>query len=344
MNKKGISLIVLLVTIGIIIILASTVTISGVNVYNNANKIKFASEVAYVQDIVESYMSNNNGRYPSTVKIYVDTTKIDSLDLSSQFEGEQFDETVLVLNKIDLSLLNTSTLTYGTSTESESDDVYAISSTTGKIYYVRGKKIGGNTYYILNDDLKRKISYKDSRINDGILFLNKGMDNGKCKIDIKIPLNYSQISVLSTDGSFSYTTENDGGYRFYKTNSGASGVITVKYKTSLDGDFKEIKYNVDNVDSESPSFDLSGVQTMLNTKTGQIQKYVSILNLSDNLSGIKWVKYATSRVDENDAKDFFQNKGIIVENQQIEITKSGYYSVYAEDNAGNIAVKYLIIE
>ena len=243
--KKGISLVVLIVTIAVIITLLSTIVITGVNITNNTKKIKFASEISYIQELVNTYRENNNGRYPSSKKINIDTSKINQNDLETQFKNEYIYNNTLLLNKIDLSALNAGSLVYGTSTEPSSDDVYCVSAVTGRVYYIRGLKIGNNTYYTLTDELKKKINYlEDNNINDGILFVYNTSYEETAKVDIKIPSSYTDIEVTSTDEGFSYDIDEIQGYIVYKSKSLLNSTIIVKYKNPGKNELKEIKYKV----------------------------------------------------------------------------------------------------
>ena len=46
--KRGISLVVMLVTIAVILIITSVTVVTGNNIFNNTKKVKFASEISYV--------------------------------------------------------------------------------------------------------------------------------------------------------------------------------------------------------------------------------------------------------------------------------------------------------
>ena len=242
--KKGFSLVTLLVTIFVIIILTSTVVISANSIYNSNKKVKFASEISYIKELVNSYMVNNNGNLPSNSEVITSIRDISMDEMQSQFQDEDIsNENTIVLNKIDMSMINPGTLQYGNDTEEKSDDIYCISKKTGRIYYARGCKIGSKTYYTLTDELKKAIKYTESNnINDGIIFYDGNLDNGIKEIDIKIPDSYLDVELTSTDVSFEYSSKNQSGYNIYKTKSKENSTITVKYKVNSDSEKKELKY------------------------------------------------------------------------------------------------------
>ena len=226
--KKGFSLVTLLVTIFVIIILTSTVVISANSIYNSNKKVKFASEISYIKELVNSYMVNNNGNLPSNSEVITSIRDISKDEMQSQFQDEDIsNENTIVLNKIDMSMINPGTLQYGNGTEEKSDDIYCISKKTGRIYYARGCKIGSKTYYTLTDELKKAIKYTESNnINDGIIFCDGNLESGIKEIDVKIPESYLDIEITSSDASFEYSLEKESRYNIYKTKSKENSTIT----------------------------------------------------------------------------------------------------------------------
>ena len=343
--KKGFSLVTLLVTIFVIITLTSTVVISANSIYNSNKKIKFASEISYIKELVNSYMVNNNGNLPSNSEVITSIRDISMNEMQSQFQDEDIsNENTIFLYKIDMSMINPGTLQYGNGTEEKSDDIYCISKKTGRIYYARGCKIGGKTYYTLTDELKKAIKYTESNnINDGIIFYDGNVDNGIKEIGIKIPESYLDIEITSTDNSFEYLQEKESGYNVYKTKSKENSTITVKYKVNSDSEKKELKYNVEGVDNSGLTFSLSDVKKGINSSTQKEEKYVTIENISKEDSKIKIKKYANIYVNEEESKDYFKNNGIEVKDNIVNIDNSlaGNITVYIEDKSGNYHTEYI---
>ena len=314
--KKGFSLVTLLVTIFVIIILTSTVVISANSIYNSNKKVKFASEISYIKELVNSYMVNNNGNLPSNSEVITSIRDISTDEMQSQFQDEDIsNENTIVLNKIDMSMINPGTLQYGNGTEEKSDDIYCISKKTGRIYYARGCKIGSKTYYTLTDELKKAIKYTESNnINDGIIFCDGNLESGIKEIDVKIPESYLDIEITSSDASFEYSLE------------------------------KELKYNVEGVDNSGLTFSLSDVKKGINSSTQKEEKYVTIENISKEDSKIKIKRYANIYVNEEEAKNYFKNNGIEVKDNIVNIDNSlaGNITVYIEDKSGNYHTEYII--
>ena len=343
--KKGFSLVTLLVTIFVIIILTSTVVISANSIYNSNKKVKFASEISYIKELVNSYMVNNNGNLPSNSEVITSIRDISTDEMQSQFQDEDIsNENTIVLNKIDMSMINPGTLQYGNGTEEKSDDIYCISKKTGRIYYARGCKIGSKTYYTLTDELKKAIKYTESNnINDGIIFCDGNLESGIKEIDVKIPESYLDIEITSSDASFEYSLEKESRYNIYKTKSKENSTITVKYKVNSDSEKKELKYNVEGVDNSGLTFSLSDVKKGINSSTQKEEKYVTIENISKEDSKIKIKKYANIYVNEEEAKNYFKNNGIEVKDNIVNIDNSlaGNITVYIEDKSGNYHIEYI---
>lgn len=342
--KKGISLVTLLVTIAVIITLVSTVVITGTSINNKAKKVKFASELSYVEEMLKSYF-NTKGEYPILDEDIFSTENISEDILLEQFSDEDIIDNKVKLYQIDFSKLGSSDLTIGDKDYDNSDSVYLFSKMTGKVYYKKGYKVGKNIYYTLTDDLKKSINYlEDRNVNDGIIFnYNKDLVKDKIEIDIKIPISYTNITITSNDSGFiSEEPRKLGEYYIYKTTSNSNSTITITYEIPEVSGEKYLKYNVNNVDNVAPTFNLSDIINIEDTQTSKKESYIKITNLSDNISGIKFVKYANKLVNESEAKEYFRNYGIEVNDNIIYLTtESNTVSIYVEDNAGNFGIKYV---
>lgn len=338
--KKGISLIVLMITIAVSIILVSTIVVTGTSVYNNTKKIKFASELSYVEESISSYLLNN-GEYPTSSELDLNTSEISEDILIEQFKDEEILNNNIELYEIDFSKLGMIEINLADKEyTSDKANVYLISKKTGKVYYKKGYKVGKNIYYTLNDELRKIINYVDkSNINDGIIF-NKTDEkiDGKVSVNIKIPSSYIVESITSNCDDFSYNTNNSDEYVQYTTLSSTNSVITITYKISDISESKVLKYSINTADNTKPAFELSDIKTLESATS--IKKYIEIVNLQDTISGIKTIKYANENVSEEDAKEYFFTKGITVENNIIFLNNDfSEITVYVEDNAGNYSIK-----
>ena len=195
--KKGISMIVLLITIAVFLILVTVVTISSNKILNNTKKKQFAREIYEVQNLVDKYKYEKE-EYPYTI-LDDNTNESISIDITdeikNQFENENITEdNKVVLYSIDLNKIGAENITRGIKKDNNLIDIYAFSNKTGIVYYTDGYKVGNNTYYTLTDELKKIIGYgkdnsneTDSKIiseipsmdyvQDGLVLLLDGIEN-----------------------------------------------------------------------------------------------------------------------------------------------------------------------
>ncbi len=152
--KKGITLIVLTVTIVISIILVSSIVISGNNIVNDTRKSEFAKEIYTLKTMLEEYKFRK-GNYAIGEEININLNTVDAR-FSNQFSKEpDFSTNTITLNEIDFEELGVDNITRGT--KNEYNDRYLISVYTGEVYYLLGEKIDDVIYYTLTDDLKSYI-------------------------------------------------------------------------------------------------------------------------------------------------------------------------------------------
>lgn len=165
-TKKGISLIVLLITIAVILILLTTITFSADNIISNTKKRQFAKEIYEVQNLVDKYKYENDD-YPYIIEN--DKKKVININgenIDEQFVGEDSINNTITLYPIDLSKAGVQNLSRGTNKNDNERDVYAFSNKTGKVYYVKGFKVRNTTYYTFTDELKSLIGFKSKDSNN----------------------------------------------------------------------------------------------------------------------------------------------------------------------------------
>lgn len=350
-NKKGISLMVLMVTIAVMTMLLTTATIAGLKSMDRTKKIKFASELAFIKESVDSYMVNNN-KYPVSNTIILDVSKISASSIS-QFDSESISNNKINLYEIDMNLLGKMDTVYGQKSGGN-DDVFAISKDTKKIYYIRGLKVSSITYYTLNDELKDIIKYTSSEdilIKDGIKFEEsiKEWTNQKVSAKIKVPSNYTNVIVTVKQVGYAneiLTGNLEENYNIYNAKSLASDpagnyIVSVQYKKGTSDTYEQI-FEVKNYDGTKPSITFETpfvVKKMEDKQNNEIYSYINIVNSSDDKSGIKVVKYENVKLNATQKNTYFKTSGIVVQNNVVKIQEgSDYVSVYVEDNAGNFEI------
>lgn len=350
-KKRGISLVALMATITILVILITTVTVSGINSSNNAKKITFATEISNIQESVDAYKIKNNGEYPASDIEVVDLSNVTTA-AKQQFVDEKITNNKVTLYAVDYDKLNITSLKYGNKVDGDTD-IYALSQDSGKVYYIKGLNVGKTTYFTLTDDLKKAISYntasQDNNVDDGIVLSasDTKWTNQKVTVTVKIPISYQNVSVKVADKSYNIDTNaSNTTYNVY-TISDVEGNYQVNVTYTSNSQTKSTKYNVDNVDTKSPniSLDTSNQKLVSASDSSSAYAYVNILSKSDDLSGIKVIKYENEKIDSSQVEAYFKSNGKTVNGDSIPIEKNAMYeTVYVEDNAGNWTVNYITVD
>lgn len=350
--KKGISLIALTATVVIILILVTTVTISGLQTADNARKIAFATELSLIQESTDTYASKNNGDYPVRDLIAVDMSQV-TANAITQFSGEDMLNNKLNLYIIDYAKLNLTSLKYGSQANGQ-NDIYAVSEKTGRVYYVKGMKVGANTYFTLTDELKRLINYSTNttqpNTTDGIIFTpseTKWTKNG-VNVTVKVPKNYTSVTVSANGSNVSPEVSIYEDYDLYNV-TGISGNydVTVNYKINVTANLKNAKYSVENVDNVLPELVVDSINQKLmeNSDNGSKYAYMNVTKKFDSLSGVKVVKYENEKIDQDKIATYFRTNGKTLSSDMLPIDKNvSYITVYIEDNAGNWTSEWITVD
>ncbi len=354
LNKRGFTMVSVGVIVVVTILLISTVVISAVSSISNAKKINFSADIVYIQDEVDNYyIKSGYTAYPTGNSVVVDTTLIASVELY-QFNGEDIDPVTseIILNEINFDIIGIKQRVYGNN-ESELDK-YVVSTTTGKVYYIAGVKATGRTYYTvvpdLNKEYKRKLNLTSNSIviDDVILELSEiEYTNSPVTVKVRLPEEYSYAGsppVTASDGK-SVSSENTvGGYKEINVNytgSSRNGNYSIIINYTKNGVGKKVTYMVENFDSTAPEIPSDPAYSVISSKDpsdGKFSAYITFIEPTDNLSGVRMVKYAEENVLQADAKIYFENYGKKVLNNKIKINNYPIYTIYIEDNAGNCKV------
>lgn len=342
--KRGISLVALLITIVVMLILITTVIINSSDIINNSTKIQFSSELSYLQEMVYDYRIKNNNVYPTLEEYQFDISGLTTEEID-QFANEQILTNSITLYKIDSKIFGLSDLKYGNGNDEK--DYYLLSKSTGKVYYAEGIKFKNMMYYTLTDDLKKLANYTSSdkviSSTDSIVFspTTTKWTNSTIVTEIKVPKSYIDVTVtIEQSGINSYDlaiSTTDDLYNIYM----AEGInnnynISVKYKKDIsDTQTKEQNYSITNYDNTNPVITVSQIKSIVDATNNSIYKYINIVDKSDDLSGIKSIKYENSLIEVSNIKTYFTTKGIIVEDSIPIKEGTSYITVYIEDYAGN---------
>lgn len=332
-EKKGISLVAISVSVVVMTILLTTIAVSATSSINNAKKVAFANELYNIQEAANEYYHNNEAPLPVYETITINLSNVGANIDQFEQDSPYIQSNVLVLDKLELDELDITDVQYGK--EETNNDVYAISGYTNKVYYVEGLKIGGKKYYTLNDELLKIINKSETETvqNGPIKFTpsQTNWTNTPITVNVKANTGYQVSNIVATNGVV-YTTVTTGS----EYNVNASGVysgnytITVTYAKS-GGANKQAIYMVKKFDNVPPTIDAEEI-TYEN-------KYLKNIIPTDNLSGIKVIKYSEDTIEAEEAKDFFKDNGTVIQNGQFKPGNSKHYTIYVEDRAGNAIVQ-----
>lgn len=204
--KRGITATSVVIMVLVIAILLGTITTFSYNSIENAKKITFSLEISNLQETVNRYIDEDEeGESPMFGDEYVINLSAVSSSSISQFDDEVKNENnEITVYELDLSALGITDTVYGN--KKTEKDVYVVSKTTGRVYYLEGIKSKKKTYYTLTEelmDLKDKketnneVSYNTPVISsDG--FVTKTLSDGSKEVYL------SNINVENNPKIFKY--------------------------------------------------------------------------------------------------------------------------------------------
>lgn len=326
-NKKGVSLVVLVITIIVMIILASVIIFVSADATNNSKMAAFASDLTQIEDVIEEYYLNNNELPIVSGVSYSKGQVINLISEGSTTLNEEIIENgddSAVFYKVDLAKLPIDSSYRGIEADGDITDIYLVSSQNFNVYYLKGEKIANEYYFSLTARLikKSKINSNSSVDTSNIvisnttagikLTKNTGDWTNNLTVDVETTLNTNEtIEYLlagtsagtSTEGTFTVNVSDilDSNSTLKNTfyNSDANKVLTInKYDTSSGSNVlvASASITVTNLDM------LSGTASPV-TENTQYSNFtlVNISGYSDiGGSGIKEARVLyTTKLDEN---------------------------------------------
>lgn len=331
--KKGITLINLTIVVLLLALISGIVVYEGSDAIATTNKTKFAIEILDVQTKVDNYYIEN-GKYPSVAQVVFDISKFKEEE-KTQIVGETVSGNNITLYSIDLDLLGIKNTLYGNNKNSK--DIYAVSETTGKVYYINGIKFNKVKYYTLTDALYSGMStsilpknYKEVRKEEIVFRVNR-LEVGKeaVTVDVMVPNTATGITVTATNSITVASAVTEGKYKKYSVNASKvvkNYVVTVKY--TLNGTAKTVTYTVNNVDISGPGSSISMVK---------YSGYTMVIIEPNHPEEVSKIKIDKGNLTE----DYFSKYGKMVENNEYRCDTAGTYTVYLEDRLGNVSISVL---
>ena len=139
--KKGITISILVVTVVIMITLATTSTVIGMRAVQTAAYEEFLSKIQRVSNDVNKYVIDN-GSLPTTLEIIAKEGLPNGLSEEIINKNDELNN----LYVIDMTKLRTESVNIGKGTV-EDMDVFIVAENTNNVYYLKGVEYRGMTYY-----------------------------------------------------------------------------------------------------------------------------------------------------------------------------------------------------
>lgn len=211
-TKKGISLVVLGITIIVIIILASTAIFISNDTFVSSRLSSFALDLNNIEDLVEEYYLSNNELPVITEESYSKEEVVNMITKGRNILSEE-----ITLNKddanrfypIDLTKLPIESNTRGLKADGDSADIYVVAQNSFNVYYLKGEKIRDNYYFSLNEKLTGKIQTNNDITEDDsnitITKMTSGIKYTKSSKEWTNNLTVNIDTTLDENQTISYT-------------------------------------------------------------------------------------------------------------------------------------------
>ena len=209
-SKKGISLIALVITLIIMMILASVALYTSADATNNAKLTSFTEDLTNMEDLVSEYYLTNNElpivsgvSYVKADVLGLCTNGVETLSEEITTNGDNS----AVFFKLDLAKLPIESSSRGMEQEG-STDIYLISSQNFNVYYLQGEEIANQYYFSFTKDLTGRTEINNSETIDtsNITISNKtsGIKLTKSSTDWTNELTVHVVTTLATNETIEY--------------------------------------------------------------------------------------------------------------------------------------------
>lgn len=326
-RKKGIALVTLVITIIVVLILVGVSVVSVGNSLKNTEKASLAEELSTIEEQVNVYRLQNGEEYPAyinsdgtlvsktpaEIKEIVGEKKFAQLIAEMKLNKENGEEDVtnanLAFYVIDLDKLALDNKTKGIKKNGNEEDVYIVSAKTNRVYYLKGVKIGGTTYFSIVSLINYTNKVVSTEIGEvdvtqvGSLTVKRAKKSWTNTMGI----NLSVTNIADTTEIISATLLKDGELQMSTSNFTLQSEYEINSLADIPGAtftnqtaFNEAKNKVilftrggdtlavdlSNYDPISPEFNEDSI-----TKNIAENENIITFKVKDEQSGIKMVKY-----------------------------------------------------
>ena len=333
--RRGISLVSLTVVIVIMVILAGIVIISGIDTVDSVTINTFALEMLNIQNAVDEFNFRYE-KYPAGESITLDLSQIQDT-YRQQFEYETVTDNIITFKVVDLASLGIANTEFGNNKSEK--DVYALSETTGIVYYLDGLKYEDEEYYTLTDKLfavanitnNAQITSKDVKVYD-VIFTPSSLKttNKPINVMVRVPKRATINSIVTTENKSVGQVELIGMYKQVQVNmtsEDTTGNYTIIVNYTYNNVTKTAQYVVDDYEDVLPIISYS------ETVEGDL-KTINV-TIDNNKSTLKEVKYEEEIVSK---VSYFEHYGKNLTNNQFIIKKDEYFTIYVETTSGEYVV------
>jgi len=213
-NKKGISLVILVITIMVMVILASIVVFTTSDTTKNSKIAAFALDLEQLEDLTKEYYLSNNELPVLLSDAYTKATLVSMIDEGTDELSEEITlngDDSAVFYKLDLSKLPIENTSRGLE-ENGDNDIFVIAKDSLNIYYLAGEEIGDDYYFSLTEKI-----------------------TGKTKVNNDVTEDDSNINITNTTAAINLT----------KSTTDFTNTLTVKIDTTL-GTNETLEYFIAN--------------------------------------------------------------------------------------------------
>lgn len=192
MNKKGVSLIILVVTVIILSVLTSVSITVGLRSVNLSNVNLLESNLSQIQEYLLANTQNNSQVMTYAMQRYYTKAELENMVdpkkreyLKKEFiQNNETEESRFT--RLDMESISNNTFSTGKGIEGP-NDYYYVSTVTNKVYYLEGAKSEGKTYFSLSKEIEKVDKNNENKVNTYLVRENELV--AQAKVEEEKPSN-----------------------------------------------------------------------------------------------------------------------------------------------------------
>ena len=337
-RKSGITMITLVITIIVALILLAAGIVTVSNAISDATMTAFAEDLNTIQDQIETYYLQNN-EFPtedpeeeamSQEQIVSLASNQDKLETEMAENGDLNEDGELgAFYEVDMSKINVTRTVRGMKENGE-NDIYVVSASTMKVYYLKGLEVRNEVYFSLSSKIIKYArnqveatvtqEYDSDILTVGSITAKKLRKNWTNKMGVTLTASLSSgeslyLQLAGTSSLKQLTTVNGNNtYTFDSLNdlkTKTTPAITDTEINNLNARVGKEKYikvikrnnssDVDTLTIDLSNFDITPPSSLNNWTFEELsEENVARFSVTDAESGVKEVRYAyLNKYNEN---------------------------------------------